>query len=169
MLPGRTEGAVKQRLINVRHKGSGTAALRAYSAEFTPSGKCSPWSAEEDHTMIRAHKEGKTFEETAAMLGRTERAVGARWSLAKSGRYGTAALRAYVTECTPSESLSSWSVEEDQTLIQAHQEGHTYKEIAAMLPGRTEAAVESRWNYAKKGKRGTAPLLAYAAEYCKNE
>ena len=62
-----------------------------------------------------------------------------------------------------------WSVEEDQTLIQAHREGKTHREIAAMLPpGRTKKAVEKRWGDAKKGKQGTAALRAYAAEYCKN-
>ena len=93
--------------------------------------------------------------------------MGARWSLAKSGRYGTAALREYAAECTPSENSFLWSVEEDQTFIQAHKEGKTFKETAAMLPERTRDAVYGRWGRAKEGKCGTAPLKAYAAAYCK--
>merc|ERR1712057_2032 len=57
-----------------------------------------------------------------------------------------------------------WSVEEDQTFIQAHREGKLYREIAAMLPERTNRAVRGRLDNAKKGTHGTAPLLAYAAE-----
>ena len=63
---------------------------------------------------------------------------------------------------------ASWyqSENEDQTLIRAHKEGKTPLEIAALLPGRTEGAVKSRWQVAKKGTHGSAALRAYAAEYC---
>ena len=87
---------MKHRLKNVRRKGHGSAALRAYAAEITPFS----WSAEEDQTFIRTHKEGKTFKKITAMLpGRTERAVRGRWDLAKNGKAGTTALRAYAAEC----------------------------------------------------------------------
>jgi len=58
-----------------------------------------------------------------------------------------------------------WSADEDQTFIQAHREGKTPQEIAALLPGRTHIAVETRWREAKSGKSGTAALKAYAAEW----
>ena len=61
-------------------------------------------------------------------------------------------------------SWEPWSVEEDQTFIQARKEGKTDSEIAAMLPGRTKGAVRERWYYAKLGKTGSAALRAYAAE-----
>ena len=106
--------------------------------------------------MIRAHKEGKTCKEIAAMLpGRTEGAVGGRWHNAKKGKIGSAALRAYAAECTPSEK-NSWSVEDDQTFIRAYKEGKTLRQIAAMLPQRSEAR---RWSLAKTGTHGSAALL----------
>ena len=146
---------------------AGSAALREYAAECTTT-KGNSWSEEEDQTFIQTHREGKTFQEIVAMLPRrTEGAVEHRWMLAKKGKAGTAALTAYAAECIPSGRYSPWSVEEDMTIIRAHKEGKTFKEIAAMLPGRTYDAVNARWQLAKNGKFGTAPLLAYAAAYCK--
>ena len=95
---------------------------------------------------------------------------------AKANGSGSPALREYLEETCPeyiykppSErvTLLPWSVEEDQTFIQAHREGKLLEEIAAMLPRRTYSAVYSRWREAKKGQLGTAALLAYAAAYCK--
>ena len=121
MLPGRTKSALRTRWYEAKIGKAGTAALKAYAAECATA-KGSSWSVEEEQTTIRAHKKGKTFQEIAAMLpGRTEIAVGARWSLAKSGRYGSAALREYAAECTPEK--SPWSVEEDHTFIKSPQEG----------------------------------------------
>ena len=165
MLPERTERAVISRWNDARKGMAGTAALKAYVAEITPSAKFSPWSEYEDNTFIRAHKKGKTMKEIAAMLpGRTECAVRGRWNFARHQGHCTAALVAYAAEFTPSEKTSPWSPEEDQTFIRAHKEGKTSQEIAAMLPGRTEIAVQSRWNHAKRGTHSSAPLLAYAAE-----
>ena len=169
MIPGRTECVVGHRWREARSGQAGTAALRAYAAaaECTPAEKPSPWSEEEDMTFIQAHKEGKTLKEIAAMLpGSTERAVKTRWKRAKIGNAGTATLRAYVAEITPSAKFSPWSEYEDNTFIRAHKEGKTPLEIAALLPGRTNTAVKGRWQLAKNGKRGSAALRAYAAEYC---
>ena len=125
---------------------------------------------EEDQIFIQAHKEGKKMKEIAAMLPeRTEVAVKIRLYQVRLKGCGTAALREYAAEFTPSESPSPWSAEEDQTFIRAHKEGKTLKQIAAMLPGRTHDAVRAKWSDARRGKSGTAPLLAYAAEHCKNE
>ena len=168
MLPGRTEGAVSRRWSEARIGRSSTAALRAYAAECTPPENRSPWSVEEDQTFIQAHKEGKTYKEIAAMLqGRTYDAVRIRWQEARNGKSGTAALIEYAAEFTASGRSCPWSVEEDQIFIEAHKGGKTLKEIAAMLPGRTRAAVFGRWHGAKKGEHGAAALLAYAAAYCK--
>ena len=111
------------------------------------------------------------MEEIAAMLpGRTEGAVEQRWRGARKGERGTTALREYAAEYaaefTPTKKISPWSAEEDQTFIRAHKKGKTPLEIAALLSGRTNTAVSSRWNMAKNGTRGSAALRAYAAEYC---
>jgi len=172
---GRPAGAGQAHLSWAKANGLCTPALREYLEEtcpeyvYKPSRVCPPWSEEEDQTFIQAHKEGKMIKEIAAMLpGRTENAVHTRLSDAKRGKAGSAALRAYVAECAP-EIRSPWSVEEDQIFIQAHKKGKIFQEITAMLPGRTECAVEHRWSDAKKGKAGTAALRAYAAEYRKNK
>ena len=95
--------------------------------------------------------------------GRTKSALRNRWYEAKIGKAGTAALKAYAAECATAKG-SSWSVEEEQTIIRAHKKGKTVQEIAAMLPGRTESAVRGRWGRANIGKSGTAALREYAAE-----
>ena len=97
MLPGRTFDAVEKRWHEARKGRWGTAALIAYAAECNPQ-KNSSWSAEKDQTFIRAHKEGKTWNEIAAMLPvRSEGAVASRWGRAKMGN-NSAALRAYASE-----------------------------------------------------------------------
>ena len=105
---GRSGRAAKERLYNARVNGLGSPVLREYLKETCPEyvyrgpserRVYQPWSAEEDQTFIQAHKEGKTFEEIAAMLpGRTGIAVGARWKRAKMGKGGSAALREYAAE-----------------------------------------------------------------------
>ena len=172
---GRSGRAARKRLSRARENGSGSPVLREYLEETCPEYVYKPshrqrtdgWSAEEDQTFIRAHKEGKTHKEIAAMLpGRTHDAVGGRWYEARIGNAGTAALREYAAEFPlPQQKPSPWSAEEDQTFIRAHKEGKTQKEIVAMLPGRTKGAVCRRWGEAKKRKAGTAALIAYAAEY----
>ena len=92
--------------------------------------------------------------------------------------WGSPALREYLEDACPEyvykgppkrEWGEPWSADEDQTFIQAHREGKTHREIAAMLPGRSADAVKERWYEAKLGKSGTAALRAYAAEYRKNK
>ena len=175
-IAGRSGKAAKERLHSARTRGSGSPALKEYLKETCPeyvykhpSERLTnqSWSAEEDQTFIQAHTEGKTLKEIAAILsGRTENAVESRWNHAKKRKTGTAALREYAAECTTTNG-NCWSEYEDNTFIRAQKEGKTPKEIAAMLPERTEGAVRSRWREAKKGKCGSAALRAYAAAYCK--
>ena len=108
---GRKPGNVMVYLHKARRGAKCSKALREYLASsqyvYKPRPRKSThkqWSAEEDNTFIRAHKEGKTHPEIAAMLpGRTRDAVTARWSDAKTGRSGSAALRAYAAECCKDE------------------------------------------------------------------
>ena len=171
---GRSKGAASKRLSRAREDGTGSPVLREYLEETCPEYVYKPshrqrsngWSAEEDQTFIRAHKEGKTWKKIAAMLpGRTHDAVRQRLKNVRQQGNGTAALRAYAAEIPlPQHKPSSWSVEEDKTFIRAHKKGKTVQEIAAMLPGRTESAVRGRWGRANIGKSGTAALREYAAE-----
>ena len=108
-IAGRPNSAAENHLHSARRNGWGSPALREYLEETCPEYVYKPlserrvsnaWSEEEELTFIRAHKEGKTCKEIAAMLpGRTRTAVSVRWSEAKNGKCGTAALLAYAAEC----------------------------------------------------------------------
>ena len=95
--------------------------------------------------------------------GRTKCAAKQRLNNVRNRGHGTTALREYLAECATAK-FCPWSVEEDQTFIEAHKEGKTFQEITAMLPGRTEGAVYSRWQEAKCRNAGTTALRAYVAE-----
>ena len=127
------------------------------------------WTEEEDAAMVAALRAGQkayTIEIGGRPKGAGQKHL--RWAREK-GR-GSPALREYLEETCPEYVYKGpsikppWSAEEDQTFIQAHREGKTDSEIAAMLPGRTKGAVRERWYYAKLGKTGSAALRAYAAE-----
>ena len=127
------------------------------------------WTEEEDAAMVAALRAGQkayTIEIGGRPKGAGQKHL--RWAREK-GR-GSPALREYLEETCPEYVYNGpsikppWSAEEDQTFIQAHREGKTDSEIAAMLPGRTKGAVRERWYYAKLGKTGSAALRAYAAE-----
>ena len=71
--------------------------------------------------------------------------------MAKKRGKGGPALRKYLEETCPyyvykPPQKNQWSAEEDQIFIKAHREGKTFREIAAMLPGRTKSAVAARWD-----------------------
>ena len=132
------------------------------------------WTEEDDAALVAALRAGQKAN-TIRIGGRPAGAGQAHLSWAKANGLCTPALREYLEETCPeyvykppSKNLS-WSAEEDQTFIQAHREGKTHRETAAMLPRRSYDAVSSRWRDVKVGKAGTAALKAYAAECCKNK
>ena len=135
------------------------------------------WTEEDDNALVAALRAGQSAR-SIKIAGRPNSAAENHLHSARRNGWGSPALREYLEETCPeyvhkppSERLTihPWSAEEDQTFIQAHKEGKTLKEIAAMLPGRTYSAVVSRWHEAKNGRAGTAALRAYAAELCKDE
>jgi len=133
------------------------------------------WTEEDDAALVAALRAGQGVY-SIKIPGRGKSAARSRLHLARETGSGSPALREYLEETCPEYVYKpppeiwvcqSWSVEEDQTFIQAHREGKKIKEIAAMLPGRTRSAVSARWSDAKKGRRCSAVLKAYAAEYLK--
>ena len=130
------------------------------------------WTEEDDAALVAALRAGQGVY-SIKIPGRGKSAARSRLHLARETGSGSPALREYLEETCPeyvykppSKNLS-WSAEEDQTFIQAHREGKSIQKISAMLPGRSHSAVTCRWQEAKFGRGGTAPLLAYAAEYSK--
>ena len=134
--------------------------------------KSKNWTDKDDAALVAALRAGQKAY-TIRIPGRRKKAATNRLHTARVKGLGSPALREYLEETCPeyvykppSKNLS-WSAEEDQTFIQAHREGKSIQKISAMLPGRSHSAVTCRWQEAKFGRGGTAPLLAYAAEYSK--
>ena len=123
------------------------------------------WTDDEDDALVAALRAGQSAR-SIRIAGRPAGAAKSRLGSARKRGCGSPALRKYFEE-NPS-TFCPWSVEEDNTFIRAHKEGKNFKEIAAMLPGRTRDAVSQRWLDAKHGRHGSAAVIAYAAECCKN-
>jgi len=136
---------------------------------------CKKWIEEDDAALVAALRAGQRLS-TIKIRGRSGQAAQDHLRHARENGSGSPALREYLEETCPGYVYRGppkgtfgepWSAEEDQTFIQAHREGKTHGEIAAMLPGRSHSAVGNRWREVKIGKTGTAALKAYVAEYCK--
>ena len=130
------------------------------------------WTEEDDIALVAALRAGQTAS-TIEIGGRQAGTAFDRLHRAKVNGYGAPVLREYLEKPRRDSSGATepWSAEEDLTFIQAHRDGKTQREIAAMLPGRSYHAVTGRWKEAKKpgGKYGSAALRAYAAAYCKSK
>ena len=133
------------------------------------------WTEDDDIALVAALQAGQIVT-SIRIGGRSGRAAKERLYNARVNGLGSPVLREYLEETYPEyvyrgpserRVYQPWSAEEDLTFIQAHRDGKTHKEIAAMLPGRTHRAVRGRWSEAKIGKCGTAALRAYAAKCCK--
>ena len=102
------------------------------------------WTEDHDDTLVAALRADQSAR-SIRIGGRGADAARNRLHRARENGLGSPALREYLEETCPEyvykgppQKPSPWSVEEDQTVIQAHKEGKTFKEIAAMLPGRNK-------------------------------
>ena len=102
------------------------------------------WTEDHDDTLVAALRADQSAR-SIRIGGRGADAARNRLHRARENGLGSPALREYLEETCPEyvykgppQKRFPWSVEEDQTVIQAHKEGKTFKEIAAMLPGRNK-------------------------------
>ena len=134
-LPGKSEFAAKYRWQLLQ---------RGQSEVAPPSSR--DWSAQEDATLSKARRQpGWTWEGITSQLpGRTVRAARGRWKHLQRGQSEVA---------PPHCRTSTWSAQEDATLSKARrQPGWTWKEITLQLPGRSESAASTRWQFLQRGQ-----------------
>ena len=126
-LEGRTGSQVRERYLN------------HLDPRLTP---LEPWSEADDNALIGfVHKWGKKWVKIAPhMHGRSTMALRNRW---KSSAI-TQRLRSMDTPLQVRK-IASWTAEEDNTILELHDNGTEWRQIAEQLPGRSEDQIRDRF------------------------
>ncbi|EAY11294.1 Myb-like DNA-binding domain containing protein [Trichomonas vaginalis G3] len=108
------------------------------------------WTEEEDKKLIAAIEKGATWHEIYAMFPeRKDTSIRTHCQCTLKKKRKNLNL--------PSGNQKQWLKEEDKKIIDMKTNGKPWQEIAAALPGRTPAAIQSRWNLKLKLKVDKEP------------
>ena len=103
------------------------------------------WTRQEDETIIEfvAQFGTRNWTKLAELL---------------PGRIGKQCRERWRNHLDPGNSKEPWTPEEDQQLIQLHEQyGNQWVKISACMPGRTDNSIKNRWNSALKKFGGPTP------------